>query len=167
MNLKVTPQMSASTKAAINKLAGKPLEYGSKAIGVVALSAILYDAHINGKEGAIVKDDIDTANRVYNQYNNYLKSSTGSATVAKMKNTWYQIRQSFPFDHSTSKILGYLGGFGMTLAKNMHIIGLSALAILAKKPTVAKVAGSMVGIYGAKVVADDVLINRDKRKIFK
>ena len=166
MNLKVTPQMSASTKAAIKKFAGKPLEYGSKAIGVVALSAILYDAHVNGKEGAIVKDELDTANRVYNQYNQYLKSYTGSATIAKMKNTWYEIQKAFPFDHSTSKVLGYLGGFGMTIAKNIHVIGLSALSIFAKNPTISKAAGSMVALYGAKVVTDDVLINKDKKKVF-
>ena len=75
------------------------------------------------------------------------------------------MQQSFPFNHSTSKVLGYLGGFGMTIAKNIPILALSAISVLAKNPTVSKVTGSLVAAYGAKVVVDDVIINKDSKKL--
>lgn len=165
MNLKITPEMKNSAKTVAKKLAGKPLLYGSKAIGVVATASVLYDAHVNGRENAIAKDNTDTANRIYRQFDNYLKSDSGSATIAKMKNSWFEIQRAFPFDHSTSKILGYLGGFGMTIAQNIHVVALSALATLCPNQTVSKVAGSMVALYGAKVVADEVLINKSDEKL--
>ena len=165
MNLTITPEMKNSVKSVVKKLGDKPLLYGSKAIGVVATAAVLYDAHVNGKENAIVKDEIDTSNRIYRQFDQYLKSDSCSATIAKMKTSWFDIQRAFPFDHSTSKVLGYLGGFGRTILVNSPVIVLSALSTLCPNQTVSKVAGSMLGLYGAKVVADEVLINKSSEKL--
>lgn len=167
MNLKIDPNVKTKVVNVAKKLGGKPLLYASKGVGVVATAAVLYDAHINGVEKAIVKDDIDTANRFYNQHRQFRMSNTNSATVSKMKNVWYEMQQSFPFNHSTSKVFGYLGGFCMTVAKNLPVLALSAVSVLAKNPTVSKVAGSLIAAYGAKVVCDDVIANDFSEKLVK
>lgn len=165
MSVTINPNAMATVKSTAKKLTGKPLLYASKGMGVLATAAVLYDAHVNGVERATVKDDIDTANRFYNQHRQYRTTNTNSATIAKIKNIWFDMQQSFPFNHSTSKVLGYLGGFGMTIAKNIPVLALSAVSVLAKNPTVSKVTGSLVAAYGAKVVVDDVIINKDSKKL--
>ena len=68
MSVSIDPNITNKITSNAKKLAGKPLLYASKGMGVLATAAVLYDAHINGVEQSIVKDDIDTANRVYSQH---------------------------------------------------------------------------------------------------
>ena len=165
MNLTIDPVVTNKLTNVAKKLSGKPLLYGAKAMGVVATAAVLYDAHVNGVERAIVKDDVDTANRVYNQHYQSRTSDHNSATIAKMKNVWYDMQQAFPFNHSTSKVFGYMAGFGMSLVKNIPVLALSAVSVLAKNPIASKVAGSLVAAYGAKVVFDDVITTKSPKKL--
>ena len=157
MNLKISPNMTKTIKTAAKKLAGTPLLYASKGLAIATTAAVLYDAHVNGKENAIVQDEADTANRVYNQYLQKFTSNSNSATISKMKDVWFEIQQSFPFNHSTSKALGYIGGFSTTVAKNIPAIALSAVSILAKNPKISKTAGCLLGAYGAMVLSSQVI----------
>lgn len=157
MSVNLNLPNTAQIKSVATKLAGKPLLYASKGLAVVATSAILYDAHKNGVEGAIVKDNNDTANRLHRQHRQWQISSSNSATICKMKDAWYDIQQSFPFNHSTSKFLGYLGGFGKTILKNTPVLALSVVSLVAKNPKISKAAGCLIGAYGANVVGASVL----------
>ena len=166
MNLKISPAMTKNLKTTAKKLGGAPLLYASKGLAVVTTAAVLYDAHVNGVDRARIKDSTDTANRVYNQYRQKHMSKSNSATISKMKDMWFEVQQAFPFNHSTSKVLGYIGGFSATLIKNIPAIALSVVSVAAKNPTVSKVAGCLLGAYGAAVLGSNVLTSEAEKEYF-
>ena len=93
-------------------------------------------------------------------------SKSNSATISKMKDMWFEVQQAFPFNHSTSKMFGYIGGFSSTLIKNIPAIALSVVSVAAKNPTVSKVAGCFLGAYGAATLGSNVLTSEAEKEYF-
>lgn len=154
----------SSIGTAVKKFSGKPLGVASKALGVATVASVIYDAHINGREKAYATDSIETGDRYYNQYKQFMTMDKESATIAKFKRWWYDMQQSFPLYHLGSKIKGYVSGFGKTLVEGLPLIGLSVVAL--KFKNVGKVAGVLLGAVGAKTLLHDVVgIGRDKEKL--
>ena len=152
----------SNVTSAIKKFSGKPLGVVSKVLGATTCAAVLYDAHINGRENAGVQDMNDTADRFENQYNQYLVSDKESATICKLKKFWYNVQQDFPYYHFLSRTKGYLGSFGANLLKDSPLIALSVLAI--KTKNVGKIAGALLALHGIKTFLYDVMgINAEKR----
>lgn len=147
---------------AIKKFSGKPMGVVSKVLGAATCAAVIYDAHVNGREKAGVQDMNDTADRFENQYNQYLVSDKESATICKLKKFWYNVQQDFPYYHFVSRTKGYLGSFVSTLLKDSPLIALSVLAI--KTKNVGKVAGALLAGHGIKTFLYDVMgINAEKK----
>ncbi|MBQ4122387.1 hypothetical protein IJD44_01495 [bacterium] len=141
--------------SALKTFSGKPLAVTSKVLGAATCAAVLYDAHVNGRERAGVQDMNDTADRFENQYNQYLTSDKESATICKMKKLWYNAQQDFPYYHVISRTKGYLSAFGSTLFKDIPLIALSVLAI--KTKDIGKVAGVLLAGHGLKTFLYDVI----------
>lgn len=141
---------------AIKKFSGKPLAIASKMIGAAACASIVYDSHINAKERAHVTNEIESGDRYYNQYKQYMTCDKESQTICDLKETWYDMQKDFPFYSFISKTKGYVGGFAKTLVKNLPYIGLSALA-LSKFKIPSKVAGVALGLAGIKTILFDVM----------
>lgn len=147
--------ISAITTA-LKKLSGKPLAVTSKVLGAATVASVLYDSHINGREKAIVTDDIESADRFIDQYNNYIVSDKESATVAKLKKGWFDMQQGFSFFHPISKGKGYLTGFGKTVCNELPNVVLSAVA-LKSKGWLGKASGVLLAANAVKTVVCDVL----------
>ena len=137
------------------KFAGKPMGVASKALAVATTAAVIYDSHINGRERAYSLDEIDSADRYYNQYKQYMTMDKESATISKLKKWWFNLQQSFSYYHIMSRSQGYLSGFGQTIINNLPLIGLSAVALKFKK--VGKVAGALLAANGLKTLVYDVM----------
>lgn len=148
--------MSAIPKitSAIKTFAGKPMGLMSKALGAVTCAAVLYDAHINGKEEAISDDRIDTADRFEKNYKNYMSSAKESATICKLKKLWYDSSLTFSYPHVFSRIGGYTTGAGKTLFKGLPLVALSVVAIRFNK--IGKIAGTLLAGHGIKTLLYDV-----------
>lgn len=148
--------------SAIKTFSGKPMGVISKVLGAATCAAVVYDAHINGKEKAGVTDMNDTADRFENQYNQYLVSDKESATICKFKKFWYNVQQDFPYYHVVSRTKGYVGSFVSTLIKDSPLIALSVLAI--KTKNVGKIAGALLAGHGIKTFLYDIMgINAEKK----
>ncbi len=147
--------ISAITTA-LKKFSGKPLAVTSKVLGAATVAAVVYDSHVNGKEKAIVTDELESADRFIDQYNNYIVSDKESATVAKMKKGWFDMQQSFSFFHPVSKGKGYLKGFGRTVCNELPAVALSAAALLSKG-WVGKASGVLLACNAVKTLVCDVL----------
>ena len=165
-------------------LAGKPLYVGSKIVGASCLVGVLYDAHVNGKECAVVTDREDTAQRLYGQYDQYLTSNKESGVIAKLKKAWFNSQQAYPFHHANSNFKGYLKGFGKTIFRDLPIVALSAIALAGKNAdksilnsgnklkglgtlalsVASKVSGILLTGIAAKEVSNDVLGLGQQRK---
>ena len=144
------------------KFAGKPLLVTSKILGAACVAGVIYDAHVNGKERAVYRND--TAQRIFGQYDQYLTMDKESGTIAKLKKQWFGMQQAYPFNHTGSRTKGYIKGLGQTLFRNLPIIGLSALALSYNK--VGKVAGVILGGIAAREVCNDVLgIGNQRNKL--
>ena len=141
---------------ALKKFSGKPLAVTSKVLGAATAAAVLYDAHSLGREKAIVTDDIESADRFIDQYNNYIMSDKESATVAKLKKGWFDMQQSFSFFHPVSKAKGYVAGFGKTLCTELPAVALSVTA-LASKSWIGKTAGVLLAGNAIKTLVCDVM----------
>lgn len=146
--------ISAITTA-LKKFSGKPLAVTSKVLGAATAAAVVYDSHVNGREKAIVTDDIESADRFIDQYNNYIVSDKESATVAKLKRGWFDMQQSFSFFHPISKGKGYLKGFGKTLCNELPNVALSAVALLGKG-WLSKTSGVLLAVNAVKTLVCDV-----------
>ena len=85
------------------KFSGKPMEYTAKALAVATTASVIYDSHINGRERAYSLDELDSADRYYNQYKQYMTMDKESATISKMKKWWFNMQQSFPYYHIISR----------------------------------------------------------------
>lgn len=147
----VIPAITSAAK----KFAGKPLGVTSKVLGVATTAAVLYDAHINGRERAYSLDEISSADRYYNQFKQYMTMEKESATIAKMKKVWFNAQQNFSYYHIGARAKGYLSGFGETLVRGLPLIGLSAVAL--KFKNVGKVAGTLLAANGVKTLLYDVM----------
>lgn len=148
---KVIPKITTAAK----KFSGKPLGIMSKAIAVATCASVLYDSHVNGREKAYSLDEIETADRFYSQYKQFMTSDRESATLSKFKNIWYNIQQDFPFYHITSKAKGYFSGVGKTLFEDLPLIGLSAVALKFKKT--GKVAGVLLGLNALHSILYEIM----------
>lgn len=137
------------------KFAGKPMGVASKALAVATTAAVLYDSHINGRERAYSLDELDSADRYYNQYKQYMTLEKESATIAKLKKWWFNLQQSFSYYHIFSRSKGYLSGFGQTIINNIPVLALSAVAL--KFQTAGKVAGALLAASGLKTLVYDVM----------
>lgn len=144
--IKITPTLK--------KLSGKPLGVASKVMGVAALAAVVYDAHINGREKAYSKDMIESGDKFYNQYKQFMTSDKESATISKMKKLWFDMQQNNSGQHLFTRAKGYLTGAGETIIRNLPVIALSALAL--KFKTVGKISGCLLGAIGLKTLLYDV-----------
>ncbi len=140
---------------ALKKFSGKPLAVTSKVLGVATVAAVVYDSHVNGKEKAIVTDEIESADRFIDQYNNYIVSDKESATVAKLKKGWFDMQQSFSFFHPVSKGKGYLAGFGKTVCSELPNVVLSGVALF-NKGWLGKTSGVLLACNAVKTLVCDV-----------
>ena len=147
--------ISPSVTAAVKKFSGKPLGIASKALGVASVAALVYDAHMNGKERAIIKDQKDSTDRFMRQYQQYRVSDSESTVVCNLKKLWFDIEQGFPFYQPVSRASGYLEGATKTVVKNLPVVGLSAVA-LKSKTWVGKAAGVGLALTGLSTLLFDV-----------
>lgn len=162
-SVRSNPKIKNVAKSA-KKYAPKAAGIASKAVGIASIGAVLYDAHVNGKESAYAIDEKDTFNRNHNQLSLYNASESGSATICKMKKMWYGIQTDFPLYHFGSKLKGYVCGFGSTLVKKLPVLALSAVSLAFKK--VGIVSSALLALYGAKTVGYDVMgIGHTKEKL--
>lgn len=148
--------ISPNITTALKKISGKPLGVMSKALGVATVASVIYDAHVNAKEKAIVTDNLESVDRFSRQYDQYMSSTKESATVCKLKKHWFDFQQNFSLYHPISKTKGYVGGFINTAINELPVIGLSALA-LASKSWLGKASGVMLALNGIKTLFVDVL----------
>ena len=148
--------ISPNITTALKKFSGKPLGVMSKALGVATVASVIYDAHVNAKEKAIVTDNLESVDRFSRQYDQYMSSTKESATVCKLKKHWFDFQQNFSLYHPISKTKGYVGGFINTAINELPVIGLSALA-LASKSWLGKASGVMLALNGIKKLFVDVL----------
>lgn len=149
--MSVIPAITSAAK----KISGKPMNIAAKAIGAATLASVVYDAHINGRERAYSLDEVNSADRYINQYTNYMTMEKPSATVAKLKKAWFNTQQNFSYYHFIDRTKGYFSGLGKTVADNLPLIGLSALAL--KFKGVGKLAGGLLALNGIKTFAYDVM----------
>ncbi len=151
--------MAVKVSNVINNISGalksKPVKVASKAMGVAALASVIYDAHVNGREKANVTEQIETGDRFYNQYSQYMTMEKESATIAKLKKTWFDMQQSMPLNHLWPRTKGYFSGFGGTIIKCIPEIGLSIAALKCKK--IGVVAAALLAIEGIKTCMYDVM----------
>ena len=146
----VTPKVVNAAK----KFSGKPLAVTSKILGAAAIASVVYDTHVNGRENANACEQVDTADRMLNQYKQYMSSEKSSASINKFKKMWYDFQQSTSYYSLASRVKGYVSGAGKTLLGALPIIGLSAVAL--KFKTAGKVAGALLGLHGIKTLLYDV-----------
>ncbi len=150
-------------KSAVKKFYGKPMTVTSKVLGVASTVAVIYDAHINGKERACSYNENKSADVYFNQYKHYMGSSKDSATLCKMKKWWFNVQRDFPLDNVFYKACGYLSGFGKTVARELPVLALSTLTLAPKNTTVNKVAGTLLAANGLTTLFTDVMgIGADK-----
>lgn len=150
-------------KSAVKKFYGKPMTVTSKVLGVASTAAVIYDAHINGRERAFSYNDNKSADVFFNQYKQYMTSKKDSATISRMKKWWFGVQRSFPLDNVFYKACGYLSGFGKTVTREMPVLALSALTLAPKNTTVNKVAGTLLAVNGLNTLLTDVIgIGADK-----
>lgn len=142
--------------SAIKSFSGKPLGIMSKALGVASVASVVYDSHVNGREKAIVTDNIESADRFTKQYNNYMTSSKESATVCGLKKQLFDFQQSFSLYHPISKAKGYCLGFGNTIIGELPVLLMSAAALISKG-VIGKTAGVLLAATGIKTLVCDVL----------
>ena len=147
---------------ALKKFSGKPLAVTSKILGVATVASVVYDAHVNAKERAIVTYEGDSANKLYNNYRQYMTSNKESATVCKLKKAWFNAKQSFSTDRPISLTKGYLSGLGSTFIDNLPELTFSAIAIGGKK-VFSKTAGVLLALNGLKTLIFDVLCSNYKK----
>ncbi len=147
----VVPKIGSNVKM----IAGKPLSVSSKVLGIGTIASVIYDSHVNGKEKAVVSDEIGTGNRFYNQYKQYMNSDKESATLCRLKKMWFDAQQSYSYFHIGTRIRGYVSAFTDTMLGNLPLVGLSAVAIKFKR--IGKVAGILLGLNAAKTVLYDVM----------
>ncbi len=158
--INVLKKVPALTK----KISGKPLETASKVVGAGVIVSSIYDAHVNGAERADIFDSINTANKMHNDYKQYISLDKESATLAKLKRYWYDIKQNTIDFHFMNKTRGYLGSFSSTILSNTLNILLAVAAIKMKKA--GKIAGTILTLHAAKTVLFDVLeLGRKKEKL--
>ncbi len=141
--------------AAAKTLGGKPLGIASKVLGAATVVGVIYDAHINGREKAISTDEINTADRYFNQYNKYMTMDKPSATLSKLKKWWFNTEKNFGYYHIVDQTKGYTSQFIKTIGENLPLIGLSALALKCKN--IGKVAGVLLAANGIKTILYDVM----------
>lgn len=156
MAIRISPTVVNIAK----KLAGKPMAAASKIIGAATIASVVYDSYVTGKEKAIVTDETESGNRLFNLNKQYLTMNGESATVAAMKKGWYLSQMTNSTCHLLNKIGGALMGAGQTIFNEAPMIALSAIAIsfgkVGKIP-VGKIAGSLLGLSWAKTFLYDVL----------
>ena len=146
----------AGIKNAIVKVAkSKPAGVVSRAIGAVSIASVVYDSHVNAKEDAICKDQLKSANRFFDEYDNYMLSHKESATVAKLKSWWFDAQQSFSSFHLANRASGYVGGFCKTVGTNLPTLALGATSLFTKN--VGKVASVLLILGGIKTFVYDVV----------
>lgn len=155
--------VGSAVTSAVKKFYGKPMGYASKALGVAAVASVLYDAHINAKERSICTDQIESGDRFYNQYKQYMTMQKPSATISRFKKWWFNFQQSLSIFHIGSKVKGYLSGFAETLGNEVPVIALSTMALIPKKPVLNKTAGTFLALHGIKTLLYDVMGLGDKK----
>ena len=134
----------------------------SKILGVATVASVIYDSHVNAKERSIVNYENHSANKLYNNYRQYMTSNKESATVCKLKKAWFNTKQSFSTDRPFVLAKGYLSGFTNTLIDNIPEITFSAIAIAGKK-FFSKTAGVLLALNGAKTLFFDVINSNYKK----
>jgi hypothetical protein len=89
------------------------------------------------------------------QYDQYMTMQKPSATTANLKKWWFETQQSFSYNHLITKTRGYVSAFGSTIARNLPVIALSAIALKCNK--LGKVAGALLAVNGLKTLLCDVM----------
>lgn len=142
---------------------GKPASVLAKATGAATIASVLYDSHVNGHEKANSKQMLNSADRYFSNYKQYMKSDKESATIAKLKKIWFDM-QPFEYAGVADRTGGYVSGFGETLVADLPFVGLAAAAIKFKK--VGKVAALLLAAQGLKTGLYDIIgIGSKKEKI--
>ncbi len=139
----------------VKKFAGKPMGIASKALAVATTASVIYDSHINGRERAYSMDELDSADRYFNQYKQFMTMDKSSATISRMKKWWFNLQQSFSYYHIISRTKGYLSGVGETIIGSLPLVALSAIAF--KFKTAGKVAGALLAANALKTLFYDVI----------
>lgn len=153
---KVTSPIAPKVKNAFVNFSKNPKSAIPKALGIASVAAVIYDSHINGKERAIVTDDIESADRFSRQFQDYMTSTKDSATVCKLKKHWFDIQQSFPLYHPISRAKGYIDAFGSTAIRELPVLALSAVSLVSKG-ILCKAAGVLLALNGVRTVVCDVI----------
>ena len=147
---------------ALKKFSGKPMAVTSKILGAATVASVIYDAHINGKEKSIVTYENDSANKLYNNYRQYMISNKQSATICKLKKGWFDAKQTMSVDKPVSITRGYLSGLGNTVIDNLPELTFSTIALCGKK-FFCKTAGVLLALNGLKTLVFDVISAPYKR----
>ena len=145
----------SAVTTAIKKFSGKPLGVMSKAIGAVTAASVLYDMYVHGKEKAVSTDRIETGDRVYNDYRQYMSMDSSSAVTAKAKKFWYDLKSDYSIYHPWQLTKGFVKGAGDRLLSALPLIGLSVVALKCKN--VGKAAGVLLALHGIKSFMFDVV----------
>lgn len=141
---------------ALKKFSGKPLAVTSKILGVATVASVIYDSHVNAKEKAIVSYENHSANKLYNNYRQYMVSNKESATVCKLKKAWFNSKQTYSVDRPFALAKGYLSGIGNTVIDNLPELTFSAIALCGKK-FFCKTSGVLLALNGLKTLVFDVI----------
>lgn len=141
---------------ALKKFSGKPLAVTSKMLAAATVASVIYDSHVCGKEESNVKYERDSANKMHNNYKQYISSNSGSATVGMLQKLWFDSKQDYTVDNQLSKVKGYISGFTTKLIPNLPVLGLSGVALLGKK-AFSKISGALLGLNIAKILICDVI----------
>ena len=129
-----------------------------KVLGGVTLASVVYDMYEHGKEKAVAKDIVETAERYDENYRNYMNMRKPSQTIADMKNGWFEMQHSFSWTHIVSKVSGFLKGISQVVMANLPEIVLSVLALKVKNHQfLGKLSGGLLSINALKVVLFDVM----------
>ncbi len=145
----------SAVTSAIKKFSGKPLGVASKVIGAVTAASVLYDMFVHGKEKAVSTDRIETGDRAYNNYREYMTMTSESAVTAKAKHFWYDIKSDFSLYHPWQLTKGFVMGAGNRFITALPLIGLSAVALKCKN--LGKAAGVLLALHGVKSFIFDVV----------
>ena len=151
------PSLISSIGSAAKRFSGRPLEISSKFLGAASIAAVLYDAHKNGKETALVRDTLDTADRYEGSLSDFGSMNKKSPSIAKAKGVWFRMHASNSWRHMFSRLSGYLEGAAKTLAGDIPQIVFSVIALKTKNhPLAGKLSGVLLALNAAKTFIFDI-----------
>ncbi|MBQ9246376.1 hypothetical protein IJ182_08940 [bacterium] len=148
---------------AVKTISGKPLGLATKVLGAATVASIIYDSHINGRETAFRRDEVNSADRVFNLHKQYMTSPSNSATIAQLKKGWFYSQLTSDCFHFWTKAKGYGEGLFNTIGGNLPRLALSAVTLLSLRnknkaiATAGKIAGCVLGLSWGRQIFTDVM----------